>query len=187
MNGVGLTTVGRPLGHRQRETTAIYAHLDDGALRDAAAQAAAVVARAMGYKVEPPQVPDDAEHRDVLAATPEFSRPRQRRSDLLFGSDLRTPRGQMTPSRKAMSGRPSDAQPWTGCDGTPDILTDCAFRRGKSGGSSMAGDCPTVAFSAKLAKTGTTTNGEVHADPERQGRKVRLRAEIGRASCRERV
>ena len=50
MNGVGLTTVGRLLGHRQRETTAIYAHLDDGALRDAAAQAAAGIARAMGFR-----------------------------------------------------------------------------------------------------------------------------------------
>ena len=37
MNGVGLATVGTLLGHRRRETTAIYAHLDDGALRDAAA------------------------------------------------------------------------------------------------------------------------------------------------------
>ena len=43
MNGVGLTTVGRLLGHRRRETTAIYAHLDDGALQDAAAQAAAIL------------------------------------------------------------------------------------------------------------------------------------------------
>ena len=50
MNGVGLATVGRLLGHRRRETTAIYAHLDDGALRDAAAQAAAVIARAMGFR-----------------------------------------------------------------------------------------------------------------------------------------
>ena len=48
MNGAGLTTVGRLLGHRQRETTAIYAHLNDGALRDAVAQAAAVIARTMG-------------------------------------------------------------------------------------------------------------------------------------------
>ena len=39
MNGVGLPTVGRLLGHRQRDTTAIYAHLDDAALRDAAVQA----------------------------------------------------------------------------------------------------------------------------------------------------
>ena len=71
MNGVGLTTVGRLLGHRQRETTAIYAHLDDGALRDAAAQAAAVIARAMSYKAEAPPLPDDAEHRDTLAVAPD--------------------------------------------------------------------------------------------------------------------
>ena len=61
MNGVGLTTVGRLLGHRQRETTAIYAHLDDGALRDAAAQAAAVIARAIGYSTEPPPFPEEAD------------------------------------------------------------------------------------------------------------------------------
>ena len=54
MNGVGLTTVGRLLGHRQRETTAIYAHLDD-----AAAQAAAVIARAMRYKAGQPPLPDE--------------------------------------------------------------------------------------------------------------------------------
>ena len=73
MNGVGLTTVGRLLGHRQRETTAIYAHLDDGALRAAAAHAAAVIARAMGYKAEAPLLPDDAEHRERVAAVPHFS------------------------------------------------------------------------------------------------------------------
>ena len=50
MNGVGLTTVGKLLGHRRRGTTAIYAHLDDAALQEAAAQAAAVIARAMGYR-----------------------------------------------------------------------------------------------------------------------------------------
>ncbi len=54
MNGVGLTTVGRLLGHRQRETTAIYAHLDDNALQDAAAQAAGIIARAMRYRATPP-------------------------------------------------------------------------------------------------------------------------------------
>ena len=43
MNGVGLTTVGRLLGHRKGTTTAIYAHLDDAALQGAAAQAAAVM------------------------------------------------------------------------------------------------------------------------------------------------
>ena len=61
MNGEGLTTVGRLLGHRKRRTTAIYAHLDDAALRDAAARAAAVIAGAMGYKAEPPPLPDETE------------------------------------------------------------------------------------------------------------------------------
>ena len=42
-------------------TTAIYAHLDDAALRDAAAQAAAIIAGAMGYKAAPPPLPDAAE------------------------------------------------------------------------------------------------------------------------------
>ena len=68
MNGVGLTTMGTLLGHRRRETTAIYAHLDDAALRDAAAQAAGVIARAMGYRAEPPPLlagaGDDKERRD---------------------------------------------------------------------------------------------------------------------------
>ena len=59
MNGLDLYTVGRLLGHRQRETTAIYAHLDDGALRDAAAQAAAIIARAMGYRAVPTPVPEE--------------------------------------------------------------------------------------------------------------------------------
>ena len=54
MNGLGLTTVGRLLGHRKRRTTAIYAHLDDATLHDAAAQAAAIIAGAMGYRAEPP-------------------------------------------------------------------------------------------------------------------------------------
>ena len=71
MNGVGLSTVGRLLGHRQRETTAIYAHLDDGALRDAAAQAAAVIARAMGYRAVALSLPDKAGHSEKLVAMPE--------------------------------------------------------------------------------------------------------------------
>ena len=49
MNGVGLTTVGRLLGHRRRESTAIYAHLDDNALQGAAEQAAGRIAGAMGF------------------------------------------------------------------------------------------------------------------------------------------
>ena len=60
MNGVGLPTVGRLLGHRRRGTTAVYAHLDDAALRDAAAQAAAVIARAMGYRAEASPLPGEA-------------------------------------------------------------------------------------------------------------------------------
>ena len=53
------TTVGRMLGHRNRVTTAIYAYLDDAALRDAAAQAAFVIARAMNYDAEPPPLPEE--------------------------------------------------------------------------------------------------------------------------------
>ena len=64
MNGVGLTTVGRLLGHRQRETTAIYVHFDDGALRDAAAQTAAVIARSMRYRTEYPRLPEDADQTE---------------------------------------------------------------------------------------------------------------------------
>ena len=70
MNGVGLTTVGRMLGHRNRETTAIYAHLDDAALQDAAAQAASVIARAMSYKVELPLLPEE-ETKDAPTGAPE--------------------------------------------------------------------------------------------------------------------
>ena len=54
INGAALTTVGRLLGHRKRRTTAIYAHLGDAALQDAAAQAAGVIAEATGYRTEPP-------------------------------------------------------------------------------------------------------------------------------------
>ena len=77
MNGVGLTTVGRLLGHRKRRTTAIYAHLDDAALQDAAAQATAVIARAMGYRAEPPLLPDEmeSESEDNPALRPEFREP----------------------------------------------------------------------------------------------------------------
>ena len=59
MNGIELTTVGQLLGHRRRTTTAIYAHLDDASLQVAAAQAAAVIARAMGYKAEPPPLTEE--------------------------------------------------------------------------------------------------------------------------------
>ena len=68
MNGVGLPTVGRLLGHRRLETTAIYAHLDDAALRDAAAQAATVIARAMGYRATPPPITSETEDWTAPAA-----------------------------------------------------------------------------------------------------------------------
>ncbi|MDE0030365.1 MAG: hypothetical protein OXK20_02860 [Deltaproteobacteria bacterium] len=59
MNGVGLTTVGCLLGHRKCATTAIYAHFDDATLQGAATQAAAVIARAMGFRAEtPPELSD---------------------------------------------------------------------------------------------------------------------------------
>ena len=52
MNGVGLPTVGKLLGHRRLATTAIYAHLDDNALQAAAGKAAGAIAEAMGFRVE---------------------------------------------------------------------------------------------------------------------------------------
>ena len=58
MNGVGLPTVGRLLGHKRLATTAIYAHLDDNALQAAAEQAAGRIAKAMGFEVPPPGKPD---------------------------------------------------------------------------------------------------------------------------------
>ena len=64
MNGVGLTTVRRLLGHRQRETAAIYAHLNDAALHEAAAQVANVMARAMDFKDTAAVLPDDEEQDD---------------------------------------------------------------------------------------------------------------------------
>ena len=59
MNGVGFATVGRLLGHRKRATTAIYARLDDAALRDAAAQTASIIVSAMGYTAAP--LPDETD------------------------------------------------------------------------------------------------------------------------------
>ena len=71
MNGVGLPTVGRLLGHRRPATTAIYAHLDDSALQAAAEQAAGRIAKAMGFKGEPPpekpdSMPTDARQSGLL-------------------------------------------------------------------------------------------------------------------------
>ena len=94
MNGVGLTTVGRLLGHRQRETTAIYAHLDDTALRDAAAQAAAVIARAMGYRAERCRCPTKRKTGILRRLSQSFRnpvrRPRQPECERPFGSGPET-------------------------------------------------------------------------------------------------
>ena len=54
MSGVGLTTVGRLLGHRRRETTAICAHRDDHALQGDAEQAAGRITGAMGFRAGTP-------------------------------------------------------------------------------------------------------------------------------------
>ena len=73
MNGVGLTAVGKLLGHREHTTTAIYAHLDDAALRDAG-QTATVIARAIGYQAAPPTLCRDTEDWTAPTARPEFLR-----------------------------------------------------------------------------------------------------------------
>lgn len=58
--------------YRRRATTAIYAHLDDNALQFAAAQAAGVIGKAMGFRAEAPSLPDEAEgvDADSLPASP---------------------------------------------------------------------------------------------------------------------
>lgn len=82
--------MGKLIGHRKRATTAIYAHLDDAALRDAAAHAAAVIARAMGYRAAPPPLPGETNRGDRSAARPEPLGPsaqspeRSRRPSLRF-------------------------------------------------------------------------------------------------------
>ena len=90
MNGVVLTTVGRLRGHRQRETTAIYAHLDDGTLRDAAARAATFIACAMGFRAEPPRSEETNDVRDG------------RKLDRSIAVDRRTmPQDPLDPSKTA--------------------------------------------------------------------------------------
>ena len=67
MNGVGLATVARLLGHHQRETTAIYAHLDDRALHEAAAQPAALIAGAVGFTAAPSAMLEETVHAEKSA------------------------------------------------------------------------------------------------------------------------
>ena len=87
MNGVGLTAVGKLPGHRKRAATAIYAQLDDAALRDAVAQAATVIARATDYKAAPLPLPGETNDKDTPTARPESLRPREQTA----------PRGQRMP------------------------------------------------------------------------------------------
>ena len=127
MNGVGLTTVGRLLGHRQRETTAIYAHLDDGALRVAAAQAACVIARAIGYKAEPPPLTEgvddagDGKERGLSSKKVEPADPPEPAT--MTNRDGCSPNQMDLPSAAKDLGCPN--VDWL--DGTPhDTHSDCA-------------------------------------------------------------
>ncbi len=56
--------VGRLLGHKRRVTTALYAHLDDATLQEAARKAAGVIARAMGFTGDVPPLPIDEQVAD---------------------------------------------------------------------------------------------------------------------------
>ena len=120
MNGVGLTTVGRMLGHRNRETTAIYAHLDDAALRDAAALAASVIAGAMNYTAEPPPLPEVEAEKDALKLPAEF----------VGSSGLHSLDWQGTPLRLGTGSRSAEAtQPEPGrADRPPPPVMDMAAR-----------------------------------------------------------
>ena len=71
MNGVGLPTDWRLLGHRRLETTAIYAHLDDAVLQGAAEKAVGRIAKAMGFKaVALSEKSDNAQRRRHLPNLP---------------------------------------------------------------------------------------------------------------------
>ena len=148
MNGVGLTTVGRLLGRSQRETTAIYTNLDDGALRDAAAQAAAVIARAMGYRAAAPPLRDDSEHREILAAVPEFSitegpsaAPEGKRTPLWVRSTEteRTDGTESAGDPEAPLGRPALDWLWT-----PTLIARCSD--GKSGDMEPSAPLDTTSY-----------------------------------------
>ena len=78
MNGIGLTTVGCLLGHRQRDTTAIYAHLDDATLAEAAAKAATVIARAMRYMSVSTHAPEVATQTEILEQPDRLEAPNRR-------------------------------------------------------------------------------------------------------------
>ena len=106
MNGVGLTAVGKLLGHRKRTTTAIYAHLDDAALRDAAAQAATVIARAMGYRSAPPTPPAKTGGWTTSDARPESHGPTEPAATRTRPPSLRIGRGDARSEDKLLKGNP---------------------------------------------------------------------------------
>lgn len=71
-NGLNLATVvGKLLGHRKCATTAIYAHLDDAALGEAAVQASVAIARAMGCTSLLLTVTDEADDETAPKRDPE--------------------------------------------------------------------------------------------------------------------
>ena len=121
MNGLGLTTVGRLLGHRKRETTAVYAHLDDAALQDAAVQAASVIARAMGFNASAPPLPEDAEDAEDGWAADWLNNEGGRGAALDRCELARTTTSLNGPERKKKDGDRGDlAQEidWLGADST---------------------------------------------------------------------
>ena len=95
-------------------------HLDDTALRDTAAQAAGVIARAMGYSVQLPPLRDD-----ILAAG-DWTSPPDRRGkpctssvlDWLGGSEPPTAKpSESSPGNRPRDPAEADARTETGSDG----------------------------------------------------------------------
>ena len=76
------------LGHRQRETTAIYAHLDHRALHESAAKAVTVITGAIGYNATPPALPQETAHTGNGADAPA----------LYHSGDARRPTSPTVPS-----------------------------------------------------------------------------------------
>ena len=158
MNGVGLTTVGRLLGHRQRETTAIYAHLDDGALRDAAAQAAGVIVRAMEYRPEPP-LGNAGRAKDRIR--PDWPDTRLR---LTISADTAGPVPPQNPPRRLNSPDPDRAPEDTGWAQTGDWTADGPPEPSRSQGIDRLGHSPTETPSAMPAAQGGKRRARADAD-----------------------
>lgn len=128
MNGVGLIAVGMLLGHRKRATTAIYAHLHDAALRDAATQAATGIARAMGYNAEPLPLPDVTEEGRMPPVNAQAASPSQRTPLWLRSGDERP--DPMPPKRN------SEVQPGNPIAERPRGDSDSSVPSAKTDGSS---------------------------------------------------